>query len=302
MEIPIFGTKTKSFWATLLVAEVVIIFISNILAIKVFLKMRSTPAVSPKSTYLLINLTIADVLVGISAMFNFIEVVEYNEFLFLPCRGIIINEISLTFTVFTTFASLVSLALIALERMLAIFVPFHFRNASKKHYIFAIIVSWCLSVPYLVMRNITDCKNKIRILYFTIIISTAIITIIISYTAIFIKIKFFSTMQPSVTLRHSIKLSKTMQLATLLAVITWLPRFIAGRFGLAGKGVLLANVYMGCVVLMYTNSFLNVLIYTLRMPHFRRELKNMCKCEVRSTNGVGQTSRQASTIEQEECV
>lgn len=288
MEIPIFGTQTRIFWAVVLTIEIVVIMVSNILAMMIFMRMKL--AGTPKSTYLLINLTIADLLVGVSVSFIFIEVIGYNQFLFLPCRGVLINEVSLTFSVFTAFASLVSLALIAFERMCAIYVPFRFRNASKKHYIVAIVVSWCFSIPYMIIRNMTDCDDKLRQFYFIAIITTAILITVISYTAIHIKTKFFFTTQSSIALRHSIKLSKTMRLATILAVITWIPRFIAGRIGLQEKGVAFANLYMGFVVLMFSNSFGNVFIYIFRMARFRRELRNTLG--VRCTSRVDQETRQ----------
>lgn len=272
---PTFGTQAKIFWAVVLTVEVVVIMGSNILALKTFLHLMSL-AGTPKPTYLLINQTIADLLVGVAVLFNLIEVIGYNQFLFLPCHGVIINEVSLTFTVFTSFASLICLALIALERMLAMIMPFRFHNSSKKNYIIAIVVSWCFSIPYMIIRNMTDCDDPLRHLYFIANITTAILTMVISYTIISIKIKFFTTMQSSIAQMQSINLSKTMQLATIFSVITWIPRFIAGRMGLQRKGVEFANVYMAMVALMYGNSFANVLIYTLRMTRFRRELRNVC--------------------------
>lgn len=270
---PVFGANTQIFWAVVLAIEAFLIIFSNIISIRIFLEKRFTAA--SKSSYLLVNLTFADLLVGLAAVFNSIEVIAYNKFLFVPCNGIVVNEISLTLAVFASFASLNSLALIALDRTLAIFAPWSFRRAKKRYYFFAITTSWCISLPFAFIMNLADCTNMIRHLLFIVIISSAIIVMIVSYTLIFIKTKLFSTVQSNFSLRNSIRLSKTMQMATCMALGTWLPRFVAGRMGIAARGVVLANVYMALVVLMYSNSFANFFIYALRISQFRKELYKM---------------------------
>lgn len=285
MENSVFGSKMSKLWVIVLSTEVVLIMISNILAIKVFLRVQL--AGTQKSTFLLINLTVADLLVGVSALFNVVEVIGYDQFIFLACHGSTINDASLYFSVFAGIASLISLALVAVERMLAILTPFRFRQAKKRHYIIGIIVSWCLALPVIVI----DCDHKQKNLgiYFAVTIAIAILTMFFSYTAIYVKTKYFCKFKPTNSTRNNIKLSKTMQMTTILVVITWLSRFISGRLELSEKSESLANLHMGFIVLVYANSFVNVIIYTILLPKFRQQLRNMCgRRKVLRTNAVGQ--------------
>jgi len=280
-----FSYKMQVIWAVLLAIESFLIISCNIVTICIFLKRKFTSA--SKSAYLIVNLTVADVLVGIAAFFNVMELTYSNEFLFVPCHAKqLVNEMSLSFSVFAGFASLLSLALMALERAAATLIPLYFRRISKRKYNYAIVVSWCMSIPLLIIRNVTDCSHMSRKALSAVIVMTSILIIVVSYTAIFIKMKFFHTMQSSLSTRKHARLSKTMMITTLLALATWIPRLI-GHLAMA-TGTSLANVYMGLVLLTYSNSVANLFVYARRMPKFRQEIKNVlqCRCVLVLTNKV----------------
>jgi len=272
-------------WTIVLTTEVILILVSNILAMKIFLQMRLSG--TPKSTYLLINLTVADLLIGVAALFNVVELIEFNQFIFRPCKGCFLNDVSSFYSVFVNFASLISLALMALERVLAVLVPFRFRNANKKHYILAISISWCMSLPVIIVFDCNYERGQLWF-YFTVIMIISILVMLVSYSAIYIKLQFFPDAQPTNSMRHNIKLSKTMRLATLFVLLAWMPRFLSSRLRLIERGELMANVHMGAIVLMHANSFINVVIYTFRLPEFRRELRSIFRRMLPSGNSVEQ--------------
>jgi hypothetical protein len=96
------------------------ITVGNAIALAVFLR---------KSSYLLVNLTTADLLVGVSrtiAGINFES--EFN-----------LSEIFERFLIMlTTCISIVTLSVISVERVLAVFWPFHHRLAKRWNYFTAI--------------------------------------------------------------------------------------------------------------------------------------------------------------------
>ncbi|KAK3737448.1 hypothetical protein QZH41_000168 [Actinostola sp. cb2023] len=279
-------------WAVLLAIESFLIISCNIVAIRIFLNKKF---VVMKSSYMLVNLTVADVLqVGISALFTLLEVVFSSEFMFIACKGAPINRIAQSISLFTLFASLISLALMALERFSAIIFPFRFRRVQRKHYLFAIAISWCVSIPLVFLRLINTCSDmKARIItnMFVIIVMVLFIAIIvISYAAIFVKNRFFPEIQATISMQKNIKLAKTLMLTTSVAILTWLPRFAALVLKKlkVGKGVSEIDISIAFLIIIYSNSFANLLVYTLRMPAFREELKKMFpfKCFFKVNNAV----------------
>ena len=124
-------------WLTVFTAEFVAIVTVNLLAIILFIKNRN---LRTRSMYLVISLTVPDMLVGVLS-------VGYVQFSFLQsCRLIKLNlsfEVLISSTIFFFFFSFVSLtniAMISLERFHATFRPFRHRLIKRWVYVVAIAV------------------------------------------------------------------------------------------------------------------------------------------------------------------
>ena len=124
-------------WLTVFTAEFVAIVTVNLLVIILFIKNRS---LRTRSMYLVISLTVADMLVGVLC------VGQFQFGLLLQCRPKKLNlswEVGLSlssFHFFFPFVSLTNIAVISLERFHATFRPLRHRLIKRWVYVVAIVV------------------------------------------------------------------------------------------------------------------------------------------------------------------
>ena len=138
----VFSSSECIIWFTVFAAEFVVIVTVNLLTIILFIKNRS---LRTRSMYLVISLTVADMLVGVlsGGYFTFSDL--------LGCRLIKLNlprEVGFLLSNFCFFFPLVSLtniAVISLERFHATFRPFRHRLIKRWVYVVAIVVVWVFS-------------------------------------------------------------------------------------------------------------------------------------------------------------
>ena len=147
----LFSSSECIIWLTVFTAESVAIVTVNLLAIILFIKNRN---LRTRSMYLVISLTVADMLVGVLSG-------GFVQFVFLQgCRLIKLNlslEVSYSlssFFFFSPFVSLTNIAAISLERFHDTFRPFRHRLIKRWVYVIAVAVVWVfpliVSVIYMV--------------------------------------------------------------------------------------------------------------------------------------------------------
>ena len=268
-------------WLTVFTAEFVAIVTVNLLAIILFIKNRN---LRTRSMYLVISLTVADMLVGVLS-------VGYVQFVFLwQCRLIKLNlsrEVGFSlwnFYLFFPLVSLTNIAVISLERFHATFRPFRHRLIKRWVYVVAIAIVWVIPVIVLVIF-------RVEILYFLgyhvyIIESYCLLCLIVtfvSYTSIFFKSRFGAHPQRhcAAALRQR-KLTVTLFITTLVSLLLWLPYNIL--FFLAWSTDILNSpsfqesffhLIFSLIFLFYANSLVNPILYTIRMPDFKRALLSL---------------------------
>ena len=135
-------------WCAVLSIECLAIVILNITTIIVFVKQRQ---LQRKSTYLIIHLAIADLLVG--AISGPMQVHAFMAFCYEEVWDITFSRISLAIRPFFLFASLVNLAFISLERVHATYRPFKHRLIKK----------WVYGLVIAFIYLSTICKGTIEI-------------------------------------------------------------------------------------------------------------------------------------------
>ena len=266
-------------WFTVFTAESVAIVTVNLLAIILFIKNRN---LRTRSMYLVISLTVADMLVGVQS--------GYVPFFRLPgCRLIKLNlprEVDLllsSFDFFFPFASLTNIAVISLERFHATFRPFGHRLIKGWVYVVAIVVVW-------VFPLIVSVIFGVEILYFYgyhfyIIESYCLLCLIVtfvSYTSILFKFRFGAHPQRycAAALRQR-KLTVTLFITTLVSSLLWLPYnillFVHWSPDISNSLSFpnyLRLVYLLCF-LFHANSLVNPILYTIRMPDFKKALLSL---------------------------
>ena len=265
---------------TVFTAEFVAIVTVNLLAILLFIKNRN---LRTRSMYLVISLTVADMLVG---------VLSGGSFTFdglLGCRLIKLNlpwEVDFLLSsldLFFPLASLTNIAVISLERFHATFRPFRHRLIKSWVYVVAIAVVWVFPPIVLVILGVES-------LYFSgyhvyILESYCLLCLIVtfvSYTYILFKFRFGAHPQRhcAAALRQR-KLTVTLFITTLVSLLLLLPYSIL--FLLAGSTNIFNSLSFPnslCLVyslrfLFYFNSLVNPILYTIRMPDFKKALLSL---------------------------
>ena len=248
--------------------EGLVIVIGNAVTIAVFWKRRNFVK---RASFLLINLAVADLLLGVALLTSKVASLPRNETV----------RLLLFFTVFMfmcvgSAASVVSLTVIAMERALAVAKPLKHRAAPTSYYRGAIISVWLMAVLLATVLGLTISEwLNLRFLP-PALAAVFLLIIILSYAVIWL----YSTqrrMNKHIQANEQVqskKLAKTLAIVTFLSLATWLPLQvffvvtpIDDMFGSYG------DLYVALLWLWYSNSLVNPFVYVLRMPGFRQEIK-----------------------------
>ena len=267
-------------WFTVFTAESVAIVTVNLLAILLFIKNRS---LRTRSMYLVISLIVADMLVGVL----FGGYVQFN--LLWQCGLIKVNlswkvyiPLAIFFNVFPL-VSLTNIAVISLERFHATFGPFRHRLIKSWVYVVAITAVWVFPVIVLVI-------GEVEVLYLIgyhlyILESFCLLCLIVtfvSYTSILFKFRFGAHPQRHcAALLRQRKLTVTLFITTLVSLLLWLP-FNIYLLVSWSTDILNSlsfkegfNLYYSLRFLFYANSLVNPILYTIRMPDFKKALLSL---------------------------
>ena len=259
-------------WLFVLITECLAIVIINIITIIVFVKQRQ---LQRRSTYLIIHLSIVDLLAGVVSGPMLIHFVIFSCNLWRVNRNITDSKILALGPLFP-FASLVNLTCISLERVHATFCPFRHRFIKK--WVYGVIITFI----YLT----TACKGTVEVItiydwpfnliwvdswyYFVLFV------ILVCYISIYIKVRCSRHPQHhgAAGLRER-KLTSTLFLVTFGSLLTFLP-FILWRSLLFFHPMIMTISYSSLIqtdfamlTLYLANSLINPIIYAMRMPELR---------------------------------
>ena len=278
------------FWCITYGAVAAIIVAGNSIIIGVFLQ-RKVPQQGRK--YFLINLAIADLMVGALALPMYIFIIY--AFNYSTSNNIVVTEVYTAVDVFTGLASVFTLACIALERIFAVCSPIEFRaRATKQVYVGIIIAVWAISgtaaVAYILSTPtlIDMLPNRTFTYYLTGLSVLSVLVICFSYLAVALRFHLWRKIQMEMTFtKQEQRLATVLFTITVVFVLTWSPFHIMNILVNFGDSFLynipVDIVYFG-KLLHYSNSLANPVIYTLKIPEFRFAMRRMlCKNWVRET-------------------
>lgn len=262
-------------WIIVFSSEALLILVGNSITIIIFIKIQSHLR---QTCYLLLSLTVADLLLGVAISLHI-----WDGILFWSrnheSRSLPLKYSGVTIDVLASTASVSSLALIALERMLAILWPFRHRTLETWHYLVSTGVIWMVAIINGMVVLALYSNNTISFATMGLFAISILSTVVIfaSYLAIWINTRR-NRMQniTNRSLAQNKRLAKTLCIVTLLSLITQLPSgvsFAAPTF-LVDQRSLFTQI---TGVLQYANSFLNPIIYCLRMTHFKNAIKKLCR-------------------------
>lgn len=238
----------------------------SILTIAVFsrkkLRRRST-------SFLLIGLTVADLLIGTLVLPLFITIT-------LTHQSPEVRLASYYLDIITGLASIFTIAVISLERMCAVCFPFRLQMLSRCTYIVAVCVPWILAISGLIMVKVLVKDHRFTSVFFISSLVLPLVIIFTSYSVIWVT-RHRSSLQEE----QERKLAKTLLIIIGAFVVTWLPfqvintYIIACRYSDSCEYPPVVIIYIA-VFLRLSNSFLNFMVYSLRMPDFREQLRKLC--------------------------
>ena len=279
---------SSSVCTTLLVlfgSEMAVILALNFLIILVFVKNRF---LRKRGMYLVINLAVADMLVGaFPVSCTYLALGQSCNIWKGHCSiGQGFEVLHMLWNMFLI-ASLTNLTMISIERAHATCRPFAHNVITQRVYGTVIAVSWLLTS--LIATSLQVISQTRRDLYFYVWNSfnaICLFVICVSYVSIAVNVTFCCGIRPQHhdrAVSREKKLTKTLFIVTLVSLLLWLPYTICSFLffstdiitSLSPLAINLLNY--GCIFLYYANSFANSILYATRMSNFRRAAILLCR-------------------------
>ncbi|XP_068725281.1 beta-1 adrenergic receptor-like [Montipora capricornis] len=232
-----------------------------------------------RSSYFLINLAAADLLVGAISIPMLIILLCYQ------LDSVTYRNIYTAVDVTSGFASVFTLTAIGLERLYAFCWPLRQRTVlNNAKYLLVICVVWTLAFAITSLHLLYKYHGIPYDMFFYVMMSclgTCLFFICVSYIAIWIRMKLYFSLQRRPSANDK-KVTRMLLGITLIFVLTWLPFYLLNIINFfcnsCVKGNLSPNVVFFCKLLHYANSFINPVIFTFQMSDFRAALaKKLCK-------------------------
>ena len=279
-------------WFTVFTAEFVAIVTVNLLSIILFIKIRS---LCTRSMYLVISLTVADMLVGgLSGSVSQLDLLRKCHFVNVYLVSLKVIIVLRSFFLLFPFVSLTNIAAISLERFHATFRPFRHRLIKSWVYAVAIVVVWVFPVITLVIREIEWFLIRHHLYLWESHCCLCLIITFVSYTSILFKFRFGAHPQRhcAAALRQR-KLTVTLFITTLVSLLLWLPYgiylFVVWLSGICNYRIAYPKgVTWGYLMsfLFYANSLGNPILYAIRMPDFKKALLSFFRCHQRENVAI----------------
>ena len=250
-------------WFAVFLTEFFGILIINVITVIAFARIRH---LRKRSTYLIINLTVADLLVGVvtGPLYYLNRHKENNVFRWV---------IQLTFPM----ASQVNLSLISLERLHATRFPFKHCLITKRFYFKIIIGSWLITFAIaFVMANLTKEVRSYAWASFSLL---TLLVLTVSYIIVIVNVQRNPHSQNHGSLHMERKLSVTLFIVTAVSVLTILPcaiyKSIPGHLQEKLSNPSRVEIYDMLTTIYFASSIVNPVVYAIRMQEFRKAVRNL---------------------------
>ena len=263
-------------WHAVWLTQFIMVFIINTFTLAVFARSRH---LRRRNTYLIMNLTVADLLIA---------AVSGPETILLYVRdknlekgfGVLYSIISDMCWI----ASLGNLVLISLERLHATLYPFRHCLVGKSIYYRIIIFSWLGALSLACVLHIIRTNNPVLTDRYPWIIYVVLTLAVLTTSYVIILSKFIT--KPHVQQLGSVisaerKLSATLFIVSAASILTLLPWVIITCISISSDRYLwikFTHARKIASTFYFLNSLLNPVIYAIRLTEFRRASKELfCK-------------------------
>ena len=270
----VLSSQEHSIWFSVFISEFTVIFIINACTLIIFARNRQ---LLKRTTYLIINLTVADLLVG--AVTGPLEIYYAETTSDFSWQEFIISFFYNAFPV----SSLANLSLISLERLHATLHPFKHCSIRKRVYFIAIACSWLLAFVLACMDTVFYLFLPAAYWYaWASHIVLTLVTLTISYVIIAVKVKSNPLHRHFGAVVSNRKLSVTLFIVTIVSILTTLPwaiwAIIPHTIWIEMSHAASIDIRYAVLVLFCASSIVNPVVYAIRMQQFRQAVKELiCK-------------------------
>ena len=262
-------------WIAVWLTQFIMVFIINAFTLVVFARSRH---LRRRNTYLIMNLTVADLLIAAVSGPETILFFKRNT---RPKKGFgVLYSIN---SDMCWIASLGNLALISLERLHATLYPFRHCLIGKRIYYKIIIFSWLGALTLACVLHIIRLNNLVLADRYPWIIYVVLTLAALTTSYVIILSKFIR--RPHVQLGSVIsaerKLSVTLFIVSAASILTLLPWVITICISISSDRLLwikFTPTRKIASTFYFLNFLLNPVIYAIRLTEFRRASKELfCK-------------------------
>ena len=259
----------------------VFIVVGNLLTIVLF---AANKKLRKKSLALVINMAFADVMLGALTLPLYVYLSAGPRYQLWAINDKAFYTFYRILDTILSQASLISAVFISIERFYAIYRPLKHRTLSVRAYRIVIFMVWTLAILFSMVFNVDMFFLSELAFYashvpWTLISLTFLIIVCGCNIGIWRKFQHGSiaSRQENRTLQNQ-RLTKTLLFVSVVAVLSWLPLIISNYviyvLKVAIPRTLLLDYTMN--VINYSNSFVNPLVYALRIPEFKQALGLCC--------------------------
>ena len=284
-------------FCTVFALEAVFVAVGNLLTIVLFAMNKN---IRKKSLFLVINMSFADLILGSLCIPFYIYYVGTEYQLWT-------DKLPMFFTILfgavdTLFsqASIISATLLSVERFYAIYWPLNHRALSMQAKRIVIFMVWAIAIVvssvFNLLLNLVSLKHSV----FAWVPYVLTVLFIVCGCNIGIWRKFrrgrMASQQQNRAVQNQ-RLTKTLLFVSIIALISWIPLIILNLFIALGRADL-STYYNYTNILNYSNSFLNPIVYALRIPEFKQAL-GLCCFRMRAANsmkGKGRRDNRAAVL------
>ena len=276
----LFSEKEERFWSTASVIEIIVVFLLNAFTLAIYTRTRH---LRKRSTFLIINLTVADLLVG--AVVGLLPILEPDNDKRDPEEAFSWQSfVYLTLTHLIPVAQLANISLISLERLHATRFPFRHCHVGKRVYLTIILCSWSFALTLSSVSVLLYLRASLAFLYVFATYTFLIVVILTLSNVIIISTVKNNPLSPNAGLALSTerKLTVTLLIVTVVSFLTILPwviwNVIAHRIRSKLCPAVFFRITMSFLALYLFNSIVNPLIYAVRMQEFRKAARKTLFC------------------------
>ena len=255
----------------------VLITAGNLLTLVLF---AATKPLRKKSLFLVMNMAFADLMLGAFTLPFYIYLVGDDYQLWTAKYDYEHMAYKIFYAGFDNIfllGSCISAASISCERFYAVFWPFKHRSLSTRTYRITIFSIWTFAVLLSTLITLLYVSSSFKSSLYVFIPVVLGLTVIICVCNIAIWRNFqrerVAAQQRNGASRNR-RLTKTLLLMSILALLCWLPIIILNVLIYITKTSIPRKFYLMVNILNYSNSLVNPIVYVFRIPEFQQALRS----------------------------